>query len=829
MEIKKIAISVALALATTSCFNDDSSSSSDRSGSYTLSGSVIDGYIYNALVWIDANRNGELDESDPQAVTDINGTYSLNLTKAQADGLIGLPILAKLTNESVDVGSVPPESEEALLQLIEDGELDYFFSSDQTAHSVTLSMPPIGPEALDSLLNGELEGQVINPFTTEVYEDIADVLDGFVADAIDSEEASFIASQIATLVERTERQRMEWLKTQMSNTGDYDDEELLDLMKGDFIDSNHNLTNAMLEMAAIMVESKKQDEEKAQELASEAGDGATVIYRTVNGTDYFTPYNTTSPIAVTEKGYKQSVTQGNNIDFESKVDQFREVDDEDILYSTSTTTGAENTETGDYWAMASYSSDLNRDGSLNFSSFVYDIGTHTVEDGVSTYSTTKYIDEDDPYTAAYPYSVWEQDSGRVLTYGSVEEFVDAIKDDDLSGVDALQKMEQVSWVTSEYEFESREFTEYDHTGAEPFDLPTYRQINSYWNYFDGSKKEVISSDWGADGHINNTQVNEYDATTDIDYNSWEEITWGELYGGDFIDYWKDFTVFEYIDDEGSEIHRSIGGKYILDSDTNTKLLDDSDEGYLFNSWDYTLISYSESDQRDHVIWHNYKLEGYDFTYSGSGQKYTTEIDGKYTAYIEDWGPFITGLPSFVDGLIDDGFTEQEIWLRVINESLSSARAQEPYDECEIDIVGEGATKAVFESHLASCGGKIELEEENISGITIARRRSGGSAVRLWYLDPDGTAIRGDWEDSGETYKYDYNWSVNSDGHLVIERDTFKREIAAYYLFSGENDVYGGAMIVLDQDTEFPDEDTVWNTYFVDVSDVWIPYDVSEIE
>ncbi|MBW4054671.1 MAG: hypothetical protein HIU83_04600 [Proteobacteria bacterium] len=48
----------------------------------TVSGTVADGYLVNATVFLDRNGNYQLDAGEPSTTTDLNGTYKLNVDPA---------------------------------------------------------------------------------------------------------------------------------------------------------------------------------------------------------------------------------------------------------------------------------------------------------------------------------------------------------------------------------------------------------------------------------------------------------------------------------------------------------------------------------------------------------------------------------------------------------------------------------------------------------------------------------------------------------------------------------------------------------------------------
>jgi hypothetical protein len=58
----------------------------------TATGVVVDGYIQGATVFLDINRNGVLDATEPSTTTDMNGRYTLNLSAVTVP-TSGLPVV----------------------------------------------------------------------------------------------------------------------------------------------------------------------------------------------------------------------------------------------------------------------------------------------------------------------------------------------------------------------------------------------------------------------------------------------------------------------------------------------------------------------------------------------------------------------------------------------------------------------------------------------------------------------------------------------------------------------------------------------------------------
>lgn len=64
----------------------------------TLQGKVIDGYIANATICLDINKNGRCDEDEPSTLSDSTGAYSLTFS-GDADNKV---ILARASDFSID-------------------------------------------------------------------------------------------------------------------------------------------------------------------------------------------------------------------------------------------------------------------------------------------------------------------------------------------------------------------------------------------------------------------------------------------------------------------------------------------------------------------------------------------------------------------------------------------------------------------------------------------------------------------------------------------------------------------------------------------------------
>jgi hypothetical protein len=76
-------LSIISAVLIAGCGSGTSSSApASNSSTTSISGKVADGYLVNATVFLDKNKNYQLDAGEPSAATDTNGAFSLNIDPA---------------------------------------------------------------------------------------------------------------------------------------------------------------------------------------------------------------------------------------------------------------------------------------------------------------------------------------------------------------------------------------------------------------------------------------------------------------------------------------------------------------------------------------------------------------------------------------------------------------------------------------------------------------------------------------------------------------------------------------------------------------------------
>ena len=113
--IINIAVSCILNQASSSGGGDSSGSGGNSGGSggggsgNIVSGVVVDGYLSNAKVFLDINKNGAFDSGEPSSTTDSNGKYSLAATPAQlASAPIVVTVEAGTATDQDDPGTAIP-------------------------------------------------------------------------------------------------------------------------------------------------------------------------------------------------------------------------------------------------------------------------------------------------------------------------------------------------------------------------------------------------------------------------------------------------------------------------------------------------------------------------------------------------------------------------------------------------------------------------------------------------------------------------------------------------------------------------------------------------
>lgn len=76
----------------------------------SVSGTVADGYLVNATVYLDKNKNYQLDDGEPSAVTDAHGAYTLSVDPADVGKYPIMVLALKGVTIDLDTGSAVTNS-----------------------------------------------------------------------------------------------------------------------------------------------------------------------------------------------------------------------------------------------------------------------------------------------------------------------------------------------------------------------------------------------------------------------------------------------------------------------------------------------------------------------------------------------------------------------------------------------------------------------------------------------------------------------------------------------------------------------------------------------
>ena len=119
----------------------------------TISGTVADGYLVNATVFLDKNGNGQLDAGEPSTKTDMNGAYTLSV-------------------DSADIGKYP------IIALAIEGVTIDKDTNQTVTKSYTLSLPK-------EIVSGSVNSNFISPISTWIHQTMTANPDRTLTDAME--------------------------------------------------------------------------------------------------------------------------------------------------------------------------------------------------------------------------------------------------------------------------------------------------------------------------------------------------------------------------------------------------------------------------------------------------------------------------------------------------------------------------------------------------------------------------------------------------------------------------------------------------------------------
>lgn len=681
----------------------------------TLQVTVIDGYLRNALVWLDVNGNNQPDSDEPntrsgeggKAVLDVQniknpGSYRLlvraiagettdetrgaitkNFTLSAPPGITAVTPLSTLVDQKMQQDATL-DREAATNAIATDlglqpGQVlgDFIASNDVEvqiyAVNLTDRLPETLPEDPTELLDdSKAVGQALDEYLTQnPVDDTTDpdtinvVVDdqGHVTPMLDQDRDGVADSQDAFPTDPTESK-----DTDGDLVGDNSDELPLDPLRreADEITNEEKVYTYM--------------EDHTKEALTLKLVSTTTVSRYLDG-------------------HKETSETGTNYYWDSTAEAIEQLNGSPLIYNEYTNLKVKQAD-GSFERKGWWHKDVNKDGIFSFTGETYAFGTES--DNAADYWVA--YDEDDPrsegitkYINSYP--------RRFHDGGDLKAKIQA---KDTSTIDMMQHFTES---TSE-KLQISHFLEYkapkDET-AEPYPAPAdwfdldsmernpdypipangdpYAETDTYQTRDDGCIAHTEDQDWQADGTINTTTglVNCPDGSEEKSFakpiwanpqdDQFEEYADYNWYKISMSSYWYEFSTKTATVD-GKTVVTASGVRYLLDPNSNTRLVDDTHPaGYKFN--DYTSIRtlYSPTEETEYASWHHYHLDdnpvtpideaSFTVTTDDQGQNvkiFFKEMNDFWVGHrFAEWGSQnVTDLPGKIAALRQQGVTVDQI-------------------------------------------------------------------------------------------------------------------------------------------------------------------------
>ncbi|BEU05300.1 hypothetical protein OAG1_41000 [Agarivorans sp. OAG1] len=592
-----------------------------------LSGKVIDGYVAGAVVFLDLNLNGQLDEDEPSAISDNTGAYTLALKGSDISSLKSAPIRALLGEGATDIDT---------------GE-------DFSENPVVLSAPPLVD--LDESIDPT--GAAISPFTSLVVDELKESLILLASGSVTSEQID---------------QELMAAKTKV--IGDLGLDGGLDVILGDFLsdDVGEAIKEALAKEAIERTTERQEAAKKEQELKQDLEDNQTVEVTTQRSSrknwitgkeDYFLVEQskiTTLLDDGTKKVEAESVSYLTDANYKRKLDE----DQEALIYEKESWT--ENyLADGVYTAHFYWETDLNQDNLRTFKGRVYRVGTH---DEAGQLSYLAYHDESSSI-----------DEGG---YDDDESFDDidieaAVNAGNLSQIEWVQRVTHSSeTLESGEQVKTRISESLDKEELEPY----FRRTQVTTSFADGSVSNEELRDSSADGTINDytketltpngereftKRGSVYTCCINGVFEEYAQYRWDR---GELTNYWEDYQESSKVVD-GLKVSEGSGGRYVYSNDTRMAELGSDGQAIKFQDWKYTTTDLSDTLSLEFNEYHHYGLDNYSFTKEEPGQAVKVWEKGASGLWLghdyPEWNSTnIEELDSKIKAALDSGLSYAEI-------------------------------------------------------------------------------------------------------------------------------------------------------------------------
>ena len=665
MENNKIAsAAMLLALLLSGCGGGGSgSSTTEKTVTWERSVTVIDGYLENAVVWLDQDDDGVLDSNEPSARTNASGQATLKgETSANATPAIHRLMVQAIAGVTKDRGDGTGEPVTVART--------YLMSAPGNYNLVT----PF-TTLIDQTMRANI-GSTSEEAASKVASDLG--LESSQVEALHTDfmagkdyQIQLYATQIATLLpEKLDESTRGTLLQQAGQVGK---------VIGGYLEENPSAAaSAMPEVKVVLVEGGKAEiNDKPHQLLTHMDED-------------------THGAVLLKRDAQRKVTQGTDgsvVVEESGVDYYwdrmtkdvERLNGQPLRYREFTRTETRQAD-GQFVRQLTWKKDLNKDGQLQLLGQAFEQGKRTAQ-GETFWS---FIDQGGVSV--------ERDAEVSAQYESFYDGQDlqaAVAAKDYSRVDLALRVTVTRQGESTVTQTALVQASRDSLAAVTDPLPadwlkidgeemqpkaTYGETLTIKGQESGAMTADLLVDWNNDGTVNghyqlvrkadgtlveSSEAPVYPSPLDGQFEEYADYNWQQPAIKTY--YWYEKSRSSSLVD-GKLVTRMSGHRYLLDIDKAQKLVsDEAPQGIEFNKYSSITTDVSDSEQRLYASWVNYHSDGYNFTADTTevGQQYVVTLKGANDLWVghrfAEWGSReVADLADKVEALRTQGVALEKI-------------------------------------------------------------------------------------------------------------------------------------------------------------------------
>lgn len=662
---KIVSAAMLLALLLSGC-GGGGDSTTEKKVTWERSVTVIDGYLENAVVWLDQDDDGVLDSNEPSARTNASGQATLKgETSANATPAIHRLMVQAIAGETKDRG----DGTGAPVTVAR----TYLMSAPGNYNLVT----PF-TTLIDQTMRANI-GSTSEEAASKVASDLG--LESSQVEVLHTDfmagkdyQSQLYATQIATLLpEKLDESTRGTLLQQAGQVGK---------VIGGYLEENPSAAaSAMPEVKVVLVEGGKAEiNDKPQQLLTHMDED-------------------THGAVLLKRDAQRKVTQGTDgsvVVEESGVDYYwdrmtkdvERLNGQPLRYREFTRTETRQAD-GQFVRQLTWKKDLNKDGQLQLLGQAFEQGKRTAQ-GETFWS---FIDQGGVNV--------ERNAVVLPQYEIYEPVYDgqdlqaAVAAKDYSQVDlalrvTVTRQEESTVTQTEFFVAPKDIPEavttrqwadwlkIDDEEIQP--KATYGETLTTQGQESGAMTADLLIDWNNDGTVNghyqllrkadgtlveSSEAPVYAAPLDSQFEEYADYNWQQP--AIKTEYWYEKSRSSSLVD-GKLVTRMSGHRYLLDIYKAQKLVsDEAPQGIEFNKYSSITTDVSDSEQRLYASWINYHRDGYDFTADTTepGQQYVVTLKGANDLWVghrfAEWGSReVADLADKVEALRTQGVALEKI-------------------------------------------------------------------------------------------------------------------------------------------------------------------------